>query len=59
MFLVTAVTTITSTRKRGFFAKQNGFAYHHKDIRKSNQEVSYSERPYACANKESHTAGTQ
>ena len=42
-----------------FNRKFSKFAYHHKHIRKSDKEISYGERPYACADKESHTTSSE
>lgn len=42
-----------------FYRKFSKFAYHHKHIRKSDKEISYGERPYACADKESHTTSSK
>ena len=42
-----------------FYRKFSKFAYHHKHIRKSDKEISYGERPYACADKESHTTSSE
>ena len=42
-----------------FYRKFSKFAYHHKHIRKSDKKISYGERPYACADKESHTTSSE
>ena len=41
------------------FKHMRTLTYHHEDIRQGNKEVSYSECPYACANKESDTTSTK